>query len=99
MTNPPRPRRAPRLLAGLATAAVACAMLIPFAGSAEAATAATVQAATPSSQQYVPTRVPDRIVLTPAADASTAQSVTWRTSTAVTPSQAKAEIRGAVAEA
>jgi DNA-binding beta-propeller fold protein YncE len=96
MTNSSRRRRTkPRLLGALATVAVACGLLVPVAGVAQTASAATV----PAAQQYVPTRVPDRIVLTPATDASTAQSVTWRTSTAVTSGQAKAEIRVAISEA
>ncbi|WP_025158926.1 metallophosphoesterase [Leifsonia aquatica] len=96
MTNSSRHRRTkPRLLGALAAVAVACGMLAPVAGVAQTASAATV----PAAQQYVPTRVPDRVVLTPAADAATAQSVTWRTSTAVTSGQARAEIRVAVSQA
>jgi hypothetical protein len=42
------------------------------------------------SKPYQPTIYPDRIVLTPAADAATAQHVSWRTDTSVT--QTVAEI-------
>lgn len=43
-------------------------------------TTAPAQAvADPSAERYAPSRVPDRITLTPGADASTEQVVTWRT--------------------
>ncbi|MEC5185457.1 hypothetical protein RCH12_002934, partial [Cryobacterium sp. MP_3.1] len=80
------------LIATLTVATVAGALLAPLAGVVAPASAATV---TPIVQ-HGPSRIPDRIVLTPAADLATSQAVTWRTSTGVT--SAQGQIRVATAE-
>ncbi|WP_175494063.1 purple acid phosphatase family protein, partial [Herbiconiux ginsengi] len=91
MTKHSTRTRGRRMLAGIATAAVAAALLTPVFGMGSTATAATV---TPV-QQHGPSVVPDRVVLTPSGDLSTSQAVTWRTSKGVT--TAKAEYRVATA--
>jgi hypothetical protein len=76
-----------RRLAAVAAAVVTGCLLLPL-GAQAPASAAT---ATPI-QQYGPSRIPDRIVLTPANDLSTSQAVTWRTSTGVTTAQAEIRV-------
>uniref|UniRef100_UPI00068827FC metallophosphoesterase n=1 Tax=Agromyces subbeticus TaxID=293890 RepID=UPI00068827FC len=88
---PARPRRA-RLTSVFVAAALTAAFITPLVGTAPPATAAT---ATPV-EQHGPSRIPDRIVLTPSGDLATSQAVTWRTSTGVTTAQA--QLRVATAE-
>ncbi|WP_411698396.1 metallophosphoesterase [Conyzicola sp.] len=87
-----RAGRGKRALAAFATVAIAASLFSP------AFSATPAQAATPTPiEQHGPSRVPDRIVLTPSGDLSNSQAVTWRTSDAVTPAQAQAQIRVATA--
>ncbi len=51
-----------------------------LSGGVLAAPAPSAQAAEDTPSRWEPSAIPDRIVLTPAADATTQQSVTWRTS-------------------
>ena len=93
MTYPSSRRsRRPRLIAVLTAMAVAGALATPVLGDVAPASAATV----PASVAHAPSRIPDRIVLTPSGDLSNSQAVTWRTSTGVTTAQA--QIRVATAE-
>jgi len=48
----------------------------------------------PKAQIHAPTPMPDRIVLTPTADTTTSQDVSWRTSDAVTTAQAQIALNG-----
>ncbi|MDF2508353.1 MAG: Collagen triple helix repeat protein, partial [Microbacterium sp.] len=75
MTTPFTRRRTPWRL-------VACALAgaVLLSGGVLAAPAPHAQAAEETPSRWEPSAIPDRIVLTPAADATTQQSVTWRTS-------------------
>ncbi|MET0190441.1 MAG: fibronectin type III domain-containing protein, partial [Pseudonocardia sediminis] len=74
------PGRRSRFRAGVAAALAAGTLLAGVGAVVPApASAAPIDAVA----VYAPTRVPDRITLTPTADPSTSQYVTWRTSTGV----------------
>ncbi len=83
MTSSPRPKRPGRakrpavVVGGLTLALAAGAGLVYAAGGLAPPTA-------DPKVVHAPLVVPDRIVLTPTQDPSTSQSVSWRTSTAVT---------------
>lgn len=72
-----RTRASQRLLAaGLALGVIATGGVL---------TTSTAQAATlAAAERYAPSRVPDRIALTPGPDATTQQVISWRSSTDVT---------------
>ncbi|KQW05118.1 hypothetical protein ASC66_15770, partial [Leifsonia sp. Root4] len=93
MTNPSSWfRRGARIGSALMAATLAGALLVPVLGAPQSAAAAT---ATPI-EQHGPSRIPDRIVLTPSGDLARSQAVTWRTATGVTTAQA--QLRVATAE-
>lgn len=78
----------------LVAAGVALGVLV---SAGVVATAAPAQAASvPAAERYAPTRLPDRITLTPGTDPTTQQVVSWRSSTVVT--EAVVEYRTLTAE-
>lgn len=70
----------PRLASALLSTGMLAGGLVPLAIADQMPAADPVVVTAPSA----PTTDPDRIVLTPATDTTTAQTVTWRTSTDVT---------------
>lgn len=65
------------LAAGIALGVIASGGV--FVSGGESASAASL----PAAERYAPSRVPDRITLTPGMDPTTQQVVSWRTSTEV----------------
>ena len=58
--------------------------LVAASGSLLASSAPAQAAELPDAQRWAPSRLPDRITLTPGENPATEQVIAWRSSTAVT---------------